>query len=220
MPKRKKVKPKQTVADAPGTAAEPAAEPAPGEAPAEAPSAPGENGPIAEDGPGVQLVEPPDQAVSRLSGELEELNDRYLRLAAEFDNFRKRMIRERAETRERAQAELVRDMLEAVDDLSRVTALDHGEASVKDVLDGVELVERKLHAELERLGVERVGLEGEPFDPNNHEAVGTMPAAVPQQDGTVAMVHQPGYRFGSVLLRPARVHVYMVLDVAAREGEA
>jgi len=171
--------------------------------------------PAPEPPPGPPVVEPPEEAVRRLSGELEELNDRHLRLAAEFDNYRKRMVRERAEMRERAQAELVRDMLEAIDDLNRVTSLDHGEAGVKDVLDGVELVERKLHAELERLGVERVGSEGEVFDPNRHEAVGTMPANDHEQDGTVALVLQPGYRFGSVLLRPARVNVFVAL-----EGEA
>jgi molecular chaperone GrpE len=205
MPKRKKktLKPKQTPEAAAPDA--PTEEQAVADAPAPQP----------EKEPVVRLVEPPEEAVRRLGGELEELNDRHLRLAAEFDNYRKRMIRERAEMRERAQAELVRDMLEAIDDLNRVTSMDHGEAGVKDVLDGVELVERKLHAELERLGVERVGAEGAVFDPNSHEAVGTLPANSPELDGTIAAVLQPGYRFGSVLLRPARVNVFIALEGGA-----
>ncbi|MHC4480769.1 MAG: nucleotide exchange factor GrpE [Planctomycetota bacterium] len=180
-----------------------------------APNAPAEEQAVADASVAPPLVEPPEEAVQRLGGELEELNDRHLRLAAEFDNYRKRMIRERAEMRERAQAELVRDMLEAIDDLNRVTSMDHGEAGVKDVLNGVELVERKLHAELERLGVERVGAEGAVFDPNSHEAVGTLPANSPEHDGTIAAVLQPGYRFGSVLLRPARVNVFIALEGGA-----
>jgi molecular chaperone GrpE len=207
MPKRKKTKPQKTPEAVPEEAASVDA------SPVEDPLAPEAEAQAQE--PVLGLVEPAEEAVKRLAGELEELNDRHLRLAAEFDNYRKRMLKERAEGRERAQAELIRDMLEAIDDLNRVTSLDHGEAGVKDVLDGVEMVERKLHAELERLGVERVGTAGEVFDPNGHEAVGTMPANSPEQDGTIALVMQPGYRFGSVLLRPARVNVFI-----APEGKA
>ena len=209
MPRRKKPKPQQTPDPSPEVA-DTVPEQVPTEPPAQEAEAVG-----VEQEPGVQLMEPLEEAVRRLTTELEELNDRHLRLAAEFDNYRKRMIKERADMRERAQAELVRDMLEAIDDLNRVTSLDHGEAGVRDVLDGVELVERKLHAELERLGVERVGTEGEVFDPNGHEAVGTMPANSPEQDGTIAFVLQPGYRFGSVLLRPARVNVFVVAEGGA-----
>lgn len=209
MPKRKKVKPRKTPEAGPEIA-----ETVPEAAPVDAPPVGDPLAPEAK-APDEELVEPAEEAVRRLAGELEELNDRHLRLAAEFDNYRKRMLKERAEMRERAQAELVRDMLEAIDDLNRVTSLDHGEAGVKDVLDGVEMVERKLHAELERLGVERVGTEGEVFDPHGHEAVGTIPANSPEQDGTIAVVLQPGYRFGRVLLRPARVNVFV-----APEGEA
>jgi molecular chaperone GrpE len=214
MPRRKKTKPQQTPEAGPEIAETvPEAAPVDAPPPAEDLLAPEAEAP--DQGPGLGLVEPAEEAVKRLAGELEDLNDRHLRLAAEFDNYRKRMLKERLEMRERAQAELVRDMLEAIDDLNRVTSLDHGEAGVKDVLDGVEMVERKLHAELERLGVERVGIEGEVFDPNGPEAVGTLPANSPEQDGTVAIVLQPGYRFGSVLLRPARVNVFI-----APEGEA
>lgn len=155
------------------------------------------------------LVEPPEQAVQRLTAELEDLRDRYLRLAAEFDNFRKRMQRERAETWSRAQAAVVAALLDVLDDLARVVTLDPAGVSVSDVLGGVGLVERKLVRALEGAGLERVGASGEVFDPNVHEAVDTVHAGSAEQDQVVAQVLQPGYRFGGMLLRPARVSVYV-----------
>lgn len=135
------------------------------------------------------------------------LNDRFLRLAAEFDNFRKRTVRERAEWRERAQADFARQLLETLDDLGRVAALEAGNATVHDVIEGLHMVERKLLQELERTGFERVGTPGEPFDPNHHEAIATQPATDESPAGTVGTLVQVGYRLGNVLLRPARVIV-------------
>lgn len=148
-----------------------------------------------------------ESAVERLQTELDGLNDRYLRLAAEFDNFRKRTLRERSDVRERAQADFARQLLETLDDLARVTALEAGNVTVHDVIEGIHMVERKLMQELERTGFERVGVAGEAFDPNHHEAVATQPAAGEATPGTIGNVLQPGYRLGNVLLRPARVIV-------------
>ncbi len=176
---------------------------------------PEEAGP-ATDGPpadgGAALVEPADEAIRRLTAEVDEVQDRYLRLAAEFDNFRKRVTRERQEIRARAQAEVVANTLDALDDMGRVTEFDAAQASVQDVLEGVRLVERKLLRDLETAGLARIGQAGERFDPQWHEAVGTVPASSPDDDGTVAAVLQVGYRFGDVLLRPARVRVAMTPD--------
>jgi molecular chaperone GrpE len=155
------------------------------------------------------LLEPPDQTIQRLSEELEALKDRHLRLAAEFDNFRKRSHRERLEAWSRAQAELALRLLDALDDLGRVAALDPSQASAKDILAGVEMVERKLLRELESSGLERVGAAGEVFDPNVHEAVSSVAAPDAEADHRVAAVLQPGYRFAGALLRPARVSVYV-----------
>lgn len=152
------------------------------------------------------LVEPADQAITRLTAELDEARDRHLRLAADFDNFRKRTTRERLETWTRAQADVVARLLDAIDDLARVTALEVTKEAA-DILAGVALVERKLLKELESAGLERLGEPGEPFDPNSHEAIGTVAAQGEAEDGTVADVLQPGYRFGGALLRPARVRV-------------
>jgi molecular chaperone GrpE len=148
-----------------------------------------------------------EASVDHLQAELDGLNDRYLRLAAEFDNFRKRTLRERSEVRERAQADFARRLLETLDDLARVTALEAGNVTVHDVIEGIHMVERKLMQELERTGFERVGLTGETFDPNHHEAVATQPAVGEAVAGTIGNVLQPGYRLGNVLLRPARVVV-------------
>ena len=158
---------------------------------------------------GGALLEPPEEAVRRLEAELEGMKDRHLRVVAEYDNFRKRTSRERTETWKRAQADVVSQLLDALDDLGRVADLDAKTTSAGDVIRGVELVERKLLRELESAGLERVGELGESFDPHIHEAVGSLPAESPEHDHTVGSVLQTGYRFGGTLLRPARVQVKM-----------
>lgn len=159
--------------------------------------------------PGEAPIEPAPQGIRRLTEELEQGKDRYLRLAAEFDNFKKRALRERGETRGRAQAELVAGILDGLDDLGRVAHLSPETTSVSDLLAGVELVERKLARALGQGGLERLGAPGEPFDPNVHEAVSTASAPGPEQDHVVQAVLQPGYKFGGALLRPARVSVFV-----------
>jgi len=129
--------------------------------------------------------------------EIDVWKDRHLRLAAEYDNFRKRTTKERAEVWARAQAELV----------SRLAHIDPAEIDSKTLHDGVDLVERKVWKELEAAGVTRIDQAGVPFDPNVHEAVTTQPAAKPEQDHTVGQVVQPGYKMRDTLLRPARVVV-------------
>lgn len=153
-----------------------------------------------------------EELADKLTAEFETLQDRYLRLAAEYDNFRKRTARERSQMRALAQADLARYVLDALDDLGRVLGVDPETASVKDVITGVELVERKILRELESAGLERMGEVGETFDPNHHEALGSMEAAGPDDDQTVGEVLQPGYRLGGLLLRPAKVRVRMWQD--------
>ncbi len=150
-----------------------------------------------------------EEAIERLQSQLDELQDRHLRIAAEYENFRKRTARERAEMWQRAQAEVVSNILDALDDFERVLQLDSASASAEDVIKGVELVERKLLRELESAGLERVGRVGEAFDPNHHEAVGSLPAQAEEEDHTVGAILQSGYKFGGVLIRPAKVQVLM-----------
>jgi molecular chaperone GrpE len=159
--------------------------------------------------PHVGLVEPADEQVRRLTEELSQAKDQYLRLAADMDNVRRRASKERTESWTKAQAEVVANVLDALDDLGRVAHLDPDKTSSQDVLVGVEMVERKLLKELEGAGLERVGAVGEAFNPAIHEAVSTVPAGSAADDHTVSAVFQPGYRFGGGLIRPARVQVRM-----------
>jgi molecular chaperone GrpE len=139
--------------------------------------------------------------------ELEVLRDRHLRLAADFDNFRKRAVKERTESWEKAQADLVLRLADALDDLARFAHVNPAEIDASRLHAGVDLVERKVWKELNALGVSRIDQAGVAFDPNQHEAVTTAPAASPAADHTVGAVLQAGYRFGKTLLRPARVQV-------------
>ena len=152
-------------------------------------------------------VEPPDQAIARLETERDQLKDRYLRLGAEYENYKRRTTKERAEAWVRAQAELVTRLADALDDLSRFAHVDPATTDSQTLHEGVDLVERKMWKELAALGVTRIDATGVPFDPNVHEAVTTQPAAAPEQDHTVGQVLQAGYRLGETLLRPARVIV-------------
>ena len=165
----------------------------------------------AEESSAPELEEPGalDDALARLTGELEELQDRHLRLVAEFDNFRKRTARERVEIRARAQADLVAGLIDFLDDLDRVAELDPAQVAARDVVEGVALADRKLRRHLEAAGLERIGSEGDRFDPNIMEAMGSLPTDEAAKDHTVGNVFQPGYRFGGHLVRPARVQVHV-----------
>jgi molecular chaperone GrpE len=153
-------------------------------------------------------VEPVDSALARVSAERDELKDRHLRLAAEYDNFRKRSARERAEAAERGQAELLGKLLEVLDDLDRVVEGGEKVASVADLHQAVLLTDKKLWKELEKFGLEVLEPQGVPFDPSVHEAISQIPAPAAEQVQTVAATFQAGYRFKGILLRPARVQVY------------
>src|ERR1041385_3218790 len=153
-------------------------------------------------------AEPDGSALARVEAERDELKDRHLRLAAEYDNFRKRSQRERAEWAERAQAELLGKLLEALDDLDRVIEAGAQSASVADLHQAVLLVDKKLWKELEKFGLEVLEPQGIPFDPSVHEAISQIPAPSAEQAHAIALTFQAGYRYKGILLRPARVQVY------------
>ena len=152
----------------------------------------------------------------RLEEELEEIeepepeesvpapDDAYLRLAADFDNYRKRVAREHAELTTRANERLVNELLPVLDDLERAleAAAEHEEAKLEE---GVKLVHRSLAALLERHGLTEIDTEGA-FDPHVHEALLAQPAE-DAEEGSVLQVLQKGYRLGDKVLRPARVIV-------------
>jgi molecular chaperone GrpE len=150
-----------------------------------------------------------DERIAVLMAERDEARDRMLRIAADCDNWMKRARKEQSAAVHEARADVLRDMLEVVDDLGR--ALDTraalgGAADATAVRKGVELVLRSLVHKLERQGVEPIQAEGQPFDPRVHEAISRVDGEdVPP--GTVAAELQRGYRFGDRLLRPAAVAV-------------
>jgi molecular chaperone GrpE len=147
-----------------------------------------------------------DDMINTLQRGLAAAGDRHLRLAAEFDNYRKRSERERSETWTRAQADLAGRLLETLDDLERV--VQHADTSSSDtLLQGVQLIERKLRQTLATAGLEMVSAEGAAFDPNIMEAVARVEAHSKDEDDVVSDVFQPGYTFKGTLLRPARVRV-------------
>jgi molecular chaperone GrpE len=145
-------------------------------------------------------------ALERLEREIATLQDRHLRLAAEFDNYRRRNERERADLPQRARAEVVGRLLDVIDDVQRVAEHDESTPSAA-LLEGVRLVEKKLRSLVEGWGLVVIDPAGELFDPTTMEALMTLPAEHPEEDDVVADVFQKGYRIGDALIRPARVRV-------------
>jgi len=138
-----------------------------------------------------------------LQAERDELFDRLQRLAAEFDNFRKRAAREQGEVLKRANERLVKELLPVLDDLGRAldAAEEHQEAQLEE---GVRLVHRALADALVREGLSEIPTDGK-FDPHTQEALLAQPSEA--DEGTVIQVLQKGYRLGDRVLRPARVVV-------------
>ena len=158
----------------------------------------------ATDGPGDVVDTGPAAGDDR---RLAEAQEKYLRLAAEYDNFRKRTARERAELAPRAQAELTKQLLDGLDDLARFAHVDPATVDAATIVQGVDMVEKKFLKTLSAAGLEIIDPVNQTFDPTLHEAVATEPALSPEDDHVVARVFQVGYVFSGQLLRPARVVV-------------
>lgn len=161
---------------------------------------------LADDSSGEQVAADELTREDGLLRDLEDLQDRHLRLAAEFENYRKRTRRELSEMRRRSQADLVRSLLDVLDDLSRV-AHAAPDATVPSLVEGVSLVEAKMRKVLGEAGLTRIDAAGQPFDPNLHEALAARPTTDPKKDDLVSNVMLDGYTFGEILVRPARVEV-------------
>src|SRR5215831_9040180 len=136
------------------------------------------------------------------------------RLAAEFENYRKRVARDQEALVARAHERLVKDLLPVLDDLERalVAASEHQEAQLED---GVRLVHRELASVLAREGLAEIDTQGQ-FDPHVHEALLAQPSE--QEEGSVIEVVQKGYRLGDRVLRPARVVVAGPREAAGGDG--
>lgn len=145
------------------------------------------------------------ERVAKAEAEAAAMRDKYLRLQAEWDNYRKRTAEEAGEMRVRAAEKLMGDLLPVMDDFER--AIAHAEANGDaGLLDGVKAISTKLSESLGKHGLETIDPAGEAFDALEHQAVGQVEdASVP--DETVAQVYQKGYRLGKKVIRPAMVTI-------------
>ena len=168
--------------------------------------------PFPNAGSGAGDVTPADEmpGADQIRRERDELHDRLLRTAAEFDNYRKRTERERREQFEMAAADLARDLLPVVDDLERAidAAAEAGgdDPRLTSLRTGVEMVHRQFVDILKRRNIEPIHAVGTQFDPEWHEAIATEPAG-DRPDGEVTGEIRRGYRIGDRLLRASLVRV-------------
>lgn len=166
----------------------------------------------ADEAPELALPPPstPDEKIAALEAERSDLKDRMLRIAAEFENWKKRARKDQTDGEARVREGVLKDMLEVIDNLERATSAygDSGSGSVDGaaVLKGVNLVLRMFQSKLERYGVKPFEVQGQPFDPRVHEAISQIPTAG-VAPGSVAAEMQKGYKIGDKLLRPAIVAV-------------
>lgn len=142
--------------------------------------------------------------IEKLEAEKKENWEKVLRTAADLENLRKRQRRELEDTKHETKTRVLREMLPVADNLERALAVSTGE--VDAVLDGVRLVQRQFLQALERLEVVPIEAEGQPFDPNLHEAISQQETDA-HPPGTVMSVLQRGYKASDRLLRPSLVVV-------------
>jgi molecular chaperone GrpE len=136
-----------------------------------------------------------------LQAELKAAKDKYIRLYADFDNYRKRSTQDLESANRAGKFEAVRSLLGTLDDLER--ALGFAQAKPEDLIPGIKTVLENFTRNLKGMGVESVPGVGAPFDPRVHEAIG----AVDGEEGKVVHVYQQGFQYGDALVRPARVVV-------------
>ena len=144
------------------------------------------------------------EELEKAKADLAALNDRYLRLRAEYDNFRKRTEREKAAIYDDATSLAVTEILPVADNLERALQLE--ECSVEDLRKGVEMVQTQLHTSLTKLKITAVGEVGEAFDPNLHNAVSHIEDET-LGENVISAVYQKGYKRNEKVVRPAMVQV-------------
>jgi molecular chaperone GrpE len=149
---------------------------------------------------------PPEDPLERAQAEALRLKDQLLRLAADFDNYKKRARRELADVAKVAREDVLKELLPVFDNLERATSHATQATDVKALTEGIGMVTRQFLDTLGKLGIERVAALGLPFDPTVHEAVQHL-ETTEHAPGTVAMELQAGYRIGERVIRPAMVVV-------------
>jgi len=142
-----------------------------------------------------------------LKSEVEQWKEKYLRLYAEFDNYRKRTIKEKSEIISTAGAEVIKDVLPILDDLERAVAVSSQKAEPSALIEGVDLIQKKLANNLRLKGLEVIESKGQPFDADLHEAITTIPAPSKDLKGKIIDETEKGYRLNGHVIRFAKVVV-------------
>lgn len=153
----------------------------------------------------VEDSEREEAEVKKLATDLEDLRQTLLRRQADFENYRKRVERERSEDGRRATARVIEGLIPVLDGFEHALAA-HREAEYESYSKGFELIYKQLLDNLAKLGAHRIDPLGKPFDPHLHQAVDRA-ETTEHPDGTILAVFQPGYEFHGRMLRPAMVRV-------------
>lgn len=144
--------------------------------------------------------------VARLEQEKQELNDRLLRVSADYQNYIRRSETHLSQTRDQLLMDLAKALVTVMDHFDLAVQVDPENSSANDVLNGVEMVHAELLNTLKRFGIERVDAQqGDPFDPNRHEAMMRQDTNGEVEPEHIAMQLQPGYMLGDKTVRPAKV---------------
>lgn len=152
-------------------------------------------------------VETPEEGLSRLEAELSEEKDKYLRLIAEFDNYRKRVMKEKTELILNGGERVITSILPVLDDIERAEANMADQSDAASIKEGVGLIFEKLRTTLSKTGLKRIDPVGEKFDVDYHEAIAMVPGLAEDQKGNVIDCVQCGYQLNDKVIRHAKVAV-------------
>ncbi|MFN8714546.1 MAG: nucleotide exchange factor GrpE [Bacteroidota bacterium] len=152
-------------------------------------------------------TEEPANRVTELEQQVAMLNDKYLRLYSEFDNYRRRTVKENLELRKTAAEEVIKKLLPVLDDFDRAIRNNATSTDVAAVNEGIQLIAGKFHNVLTQQGLEAMNAGGQPFDADFHEAITEIPSPTPDLKGKVVDEVEKGYLLGGKVIRYAKVVV-------------
>ena len=147
-----------------------------------------------------------EQALAAKADEVKNLNDRYLRLAAEFENYKRLAQRDQREQAKFANENILKELLPVIDNLQRAVNFSKSATDCDQLIEGVQLTLKQFIETLSKFGIKQITSIGEPFDPSRHQAVATIPSN-DQPEHTIIQEHQPGYLLHDRILRAAMVTV-------------
>ena len=152
---------------------------------------------------------------AKLVGELDDLRQTLLRRQADFDNYRKRIEKERTEDSKRSTARVIEGLIPVIDGFEHALAA-HGQNDYENYRKGFELIYKQLIENVTKLGAERIDPVGKQFDPHQHQAMDRL-ETTDHEDGTIVQTFQPGYLFHGRVLRPAMVRVAVQVTPASKK---